>query len=88
MKSQIMLIKSLSLKSAKPGNTAPHKAHSPFWVIVSKEMADHIRSWRFIVLFLLIVLTFLASMYVSLGNLKQAMGNTSDPDHIFYILSY
>ncbi len=86
MKSQSMLSKSLSLESVKPGNTAGHKAHSPFWVIVSKEMADHIRSWRFIVLFLLIVLTFLASMYVSLGNLKQAVGNTTDPDHIFLYL--
>lgn len=86
MKSQIILSKSLSLKSESTGNTTPRKVRSPFGVIVSKEIADHIHSWRFIVLFLLIVLTFLASMYVSLGNLRQAVGNTTDPDHIFLYL--
>jgi ABC-2 type transport system permease protein len=86
MKSQMVLSKSLFSKSGNPGKAVQHKAKSAFWVMVSKEMADHIHSWRFIVLFVLIVLTFFASMYVSLGNLKQAVGNTSDPDHIFLYL--
>jgi len=82
----MVLSKSLFSKSGNPGKAVQHKAKSAFWVMVSKEMADHIHSWRFIVLFVLIVLTFFASMYVSLGNLKQAVGNTSDPDHIFLYL--
>ncbi len=86
MKSQIILSGNLFSKSLRPGNATEPKARSPFGVIVSKEMADHIRSWRFIVLFLLIVLTFLASLYVSLGNLRSAVGNASDPDHIFLYL--
>lgn len=82
----MVLSKSLFSKSAGRGSTVPPRAKSAFRVIVGKEIADHIHSWRFIVLFILIVLTFLASMYVSLGNLKQAVGNTSDPDHIFLYL--
>ncbi|WP_295652583.1 ABC transporter permease subunit [uncultured Mucilaginibacter sp.] len=58
----------------------------PFSVMVNKEIADHIRSWRFIILIALIVLTFIASMYVSLANIKQATGNTKDPNHVFLYL--
>lgn len=58
----------------------------PFSVMVHKEMADHIRSWRFIVLIGLIILTFVASMYVSLGNIRAALSNTNDPDRLFLYL--
>lgn len=58
----------------------------PFSVMVHKEIADHIRSWRFSILIALIVLTFIASMYVSLANIKSATGNTKDPDHLFLYL--
>lgn len=63
-----------------------HQFTSPFSVMVHKEMADHIRSWRFIVLIGLIILTFIASMYVSLGNIRSAIGNVNDPDHTFLYL--
>ncbi|MFC6101447.1 ABC transporter permease [Olivibacter domesticus] len=87
MKSQPISLKDLSLKQAK-SNQSPEKAVSegPFNVIVRKEIADHIRSWRFIVLIGLIVLTFIASMYVALGNIKSSVGNTDDPDHVFLYL--
>ena len=58
----------------------------PFSVMVHKEIADHIRSWRFGILIALIVLTFIAAMYVSLANIKSAIGNTKDPDHLFLYL--
>lgn len=58
----------------------------PFSVMLHKEMADHIRSWRFIVLIGLIILTFVASMYVSLSNIRSAIGNANDPDHTFLYL--
>lgn len=58
----------------------------PFGVMVHKEIADHIRSWRFAILIALIVLTFIAAMYVSLANIKSAVGNTKDPDHVFLYL--
>ncbi|UPK72240.1 ABC transporter permease [Chitinophaga filiformis] len=58
----------------------------PFAVMLRKEVADHIRSWRFIVLLILIVLTFAGAMYVSLSNLKAAVSNENDPDHLFLYL--
>jgi len=41
----------------------------PFWVIVGKEMKDHVRSWRFIILLSLIGLTCLGSLYTALNNI-------------------
>src|ERR1700744_530804 len=58
----------------------------PFRVMVRKEIADHIRSWRFIILIALIMLTFVAAMYVSLTNIKSAVSNTNDPNHGFLYL--
>jgi ABC-2 type transport system permease protein len=58
----------------------------PFSVMVRKEIADHIRSWRFIIMIALIVLTFIAAMYVSLTNIKSAIANSKDPDHVFLYL--
>lgn len=58
----------------------------PFSVMVHKEIADHIRSWRFIILIALIVLTFIGAMYVSLSNIKSAVSNTNDPNHSFLYL--
>lgn len=45
--------------------------YHPFWVIVQKEMSDHVRSWRFIVLLSLILLTCLASLYTALNTIGQ-----------------
>ena len=55
-------------------------------VLVRKEIASHIRSWRFIILILLIVLTFGASLYVSSMGLKDAVSNMRDPDQSFLYL--
>ncbi|GAB3026997.1 ABC transporter permease [Niabella terrae] len=54
--------------------------------MVLKEIADNIRSWRFIVLMALILLTFFASLYVSLSHIAAAFTNTADPDHSFLYL--
>ncbi|WP_245869851.1 ABC transporter permease subunit [Pedobacter ginsengisoli] len=34
----------------------------------------------------MIILTFISSMYVSLGNIRSAISNTNDPDHTFLYL--
>ncbi len=86
MKNLVLSFKSLSLKNSLKINSARNKAVSPFRAMVHKEVADHIRSWRFIILIALIILTFIAAMYVSLRNLKNAVGNTTDPDHVFLYL--
>jgi len=59
---------------------------SPFGVMVRKEIAGHIRSWRFIVLLIVIAFTFWGSLYVSLTNIKDAVNNAKDPDHLFVYL--
>jgi ABC-2 type transport system permease protein len=59
---------------------------SPFGVMVRKEIAGHIRSWRFIVLLLLITFTFFGSIYISLNNLRAAVLHQQDADHLFLYL--
>lgn len=73
----VLKIQTMKSKSVETG---------PFSVVVHKEIADHVRSWRFTILIALIVLTFIAAMYVSLANIKAAIGNTKDPDHVFLYL--
>ncbi|HWV74971.1 MAG TPA: ABC transporter permease subunit [Pseudosphingobacterium sp.] len=58
----------------------------PFYVLVAKEIADHIRSWRFIVLLLLILLTCLGSLYTSISNISKAIEKANDPDSGFLFL--
>jgi len=59
---------------------------NPFWIMVRKEISGHIRSWRFIILLILVALTFWGSMYVSLSNIRTAVANVEDPDHLFLYL--
>lgn len=61
------------------------KKRSPFWVIVRKEMADHILSWRFNILLLLIVLTTIASLYTAALSIRDAVpkSNSILPDDLF-----
>lgn len=87
MKSQLLSLKGFTQRDVKTNESSKIvRAASPFSVMLHKEMADHIRSWRFIVLIGLIILTFVASMYVSLSNIRSAIGNTNDPDHLFLYL--
>lgn len=61
------------------------KRSSPFWVIVKKEMADHILSWRFNILLLLIVLTTIASLYTAAQSIRDAVPKSDSilPDDLF-----
>ena len=45
---------------------------SPFWVMVQKEVADHVKSWRFIILMAIIALTCTGSLYTALTNISKA----------------
>jgi ABC-2 type transport system permease protein len=55
-------------------------------VLIKKEIASHIRSWRFIILMALIILTFGASLFVSFSGLKDTINNAQDPDSAFVYL--
>lgn len=61
------------------------KVHSPFWTIVRKEIADHVRSLRFIILVSIIVLTCAGSLYTALTNIAAAI-KPDDPDSSFLFL--
>ncbi|WP_119081208.1 ABC transporter permease [Chitinophaga alhagiae] len=80
MKSQLAYFNGLFSAGTKNASA------SPYSVMVRKEVSDQVRSWRFIVLAGLILLTFLGSMYVSLSNLRQATANAADPDRLFLYL--
>jgi len=46
---------------------------SPFWVMVRKEVADHMRSWRYNLLLLLIGLTCIGSLYTAMMSIREAV---------------
>src|SRR5690606_30301420 len=58
----------------------------PFWVIVQKEISDHVRSWRFNVLLFLILLTCFGSLYTSITNLVEETRKAADSDDPFFFL--
>ena len=61
------------------------RINSPFRVIVEKEIADQVRSWRFIVLIAIIALTTLGSLYTALNNISTAI-KPDDPTGSFIFL--
>jgi ABC-2 type transport system permease protein len=69
------------LNRLKNGNDIPH----PFRVILNKEISDHVRSWRFIILIVIIVLTCLGSLYTALTNIGNAV-KPDDPEGTFFFL--
>jgi len=57
----------------------------PFGVIVNKEISDHMRSWRAIILMVIIALTCMGSLYTALTNIGNAI-KPNDPDSAFLFL--
>ena len=57
----------------------------PFSVILYKEISDHVRSWRFIILIAIIALTCFGSMYTALENIGKAV-KPNDPEGTFLFL--
>ncbi|MCD8044243.1 MAG: ABC transporter permease [Tannerellaceae bacterium] len=62
-----------------------NNTYHPFWVIVNKEVSDHVRSWRFIILLTIIGLTCMGSLYTALTNINAAI-KPNDPDGSFLFL--
>lgn len=61
------------------------KVLHPFRVILNKEISDHVRSWRFIILIAIVALTCLGSMYTALTNIDKAV-KPNDPEGTFFFL--
>ena len=57
----------------------------PFRVIVDKEISDHVRSWRFIILVAIILLTCFGTLYTSLSNFSKVV-NINDTENAFFFL--
>lgn len=58
---------------------------SPLWVMVRKEVADYLRSWRFLIMVALIVLTCIGSVYTAISNMSKAI-EKANPDQVFFFL--
>lgn len=57
----------------------------PFRVLLNKEISDHVRSWRFVILISLIALTCLGSLYTALANFGSAV-TANGPERTFFFL--
>lgn len=73
------------LKEGKIMAKAARKPLSPFWVIVNKEISDTVRSWRFLIMLGIIVLTCMGSLYTALDDFSKAF-KASDPEGTFFFL--
>lgn len=63
-----------------------HAIVHPFWIIVRKEVSDHVRSWRFNVLLFLILLTCFGSLYTSItGLIEQTSKSRPSEDDFFFL---
>jgi len=58
----------------------------PFWVMVHKEIADHTRSWRFIILLGIIALTCLGALFTSLSSFTKSL-DANDIENGFFFLN-
>lgn len=58
---------------------------SPFRSIVYKEVADHIKSWRFIILVAIIALTCFGSVYTAVTSMGKDV-KQADPETAFFFL--
>ncbi|WP_150275054.1 ABC transporter permease [Paenibacillus tepidiphilus] len=67
-------LRDLLRRSQAPSGTGelPERSgSSAFWVMVQKELGDHIRSWRFTILIGIIVLACIGSIYSSLTAIRD-----------------
>lgn len=62
-----------------------YSAINPFWVIVSKEISDTVKSWRFIIMICLLALTCMGSLYTALNNFASAI-DPNEPEGSFFFL--
>jgi ABC-2 type transport system permease protein len=58
---------------------------NPFGVIVKKEVADCIHSWRFIIMVILIALTCFGSVYTALSSFSDAVKNDNSENAFFFL---
>ncbi|WP_339926050.1 ABC transporter permease subunit [uncultured Cyclobacterium sp.] len=70
----------------KQRSAADDNQQNPFWILVRKEISGHIRSWRFIILLVLVLLTFWGATAVAMNNIRDAVAKVKDLDSLFLYL--
>lgn len=58
---------------------------NPFWVIVNKEIADTVKSWRFIIMLGIVVLTCTGSLYAALSDFSSVAKSSKGDDAFFFL---
>lgn len=56
-----------------------------FWILVQKEVSDHISSWRVNIIVLLLTLTCLGSLYTALSGLKDVAVDIKTEDAFLFL---
>lgn len=83
--------RSFRLKSLfRPADTpfvhhAEYGVTHPFRVMVNKEISDYIRSWRFLILLVLIFLTCLGSVSIAIANIDEAVKENGTGDSFIFL---
>ncbi|NWL88218.1 ABC transporter permease [Paenibacillus sp. 79R4] len=62
------------------------RSTSPFWVMVHKEIGDHIRSWRFGILIGIIVLACIGSVFSAVTAIRSGSANSQGSGNTFMFL--
>jgi ABC-2 type transport system permease protein len=65
--------------------SAERRAVSPFMAIVRKEIGDHVRSWRYVILVLLMLLTCLGSLYTASSAMRSAVSTDNAVRSFFFL---
>ena len=58
---------------------------APFWAMVKKDASDHVRSWKSIILFGIIILTCIGSLYTSISEITEAMKGGEAENSFFFL---
>src|SRR5690606_16289447 len=72
-------------ESSSSGKASYTRNVNPFWVIVRKEISDHVTSWRFNILVILLALTCLGSLYTAITSIGTG-AKANEPDDAFLFL--
>jgi len=61
------------------------KTDNSFIVMVKKEISDHLRSWRFIILLAIIILTCVGSVLIAMDGLTSAIKQSQSEDTFLFL---
>lgn len=74
------------LNKEKWQNMIQQFATSPFWVLVQKEIRDHVKSVRFNILLVIILLTCVGSLYAALSSVKDLANQIDTSEQLMIYL--